>query len=187
MKIINKPAAVLSILLLTAVWLLLAGCELLFFYEDEWELEGNARFTNSSVLNKVKFAAFYIDEAGGNLTSARDCVSNVIDLGSEEDVQKDFTLTIDMSAYEPDSGEEVHLYMWEDTDNDDSYDDGEDKSICTPSTGCPVFNSSSLAVFFFIYYDDDNPDGWYLNTPAGIMLIEDAELTGALIVNNSSL
>jgi hypothetical protein len=175
-------------LLFSMAGLLLTDCDLLLYYEDNWELkDGKVRFTNSTVNNDVKFAAFYIDTPGGNLTSTSVCVSKVVDLNQAADADNGFTFGIDMSAYEPENGDEVHLYLWEDTDNDDVYDDGEEKSICIPQNGCPVFNGSSLAVFFFISNHDDYADGWYLNAPGGITAIKDVTLTGALIVNNSSL
>jgi len=189
MKFIRKPAAFLLIFFFFLIWLLLSGCDLLWFYDKEWTLSGEAQFTNSNVgTNNVKFAAFYIDSPGGNLTPARDCVSNVANLGSSLGIPVIFSLDIDMYAYDPDDGDEVHLYMWEDSGGTkDVYESGEDKSICVPNAGCPVFSSSSLAVFFFISGNEDYDDGWYLNAPGGITAVEDATLTGALIINNSSL
>jgi hypothetical protein len=173
----------LVFLVLFSVFLLilLSGCEQIIFFEKRWELSGDAQLTGfNNIAAAVKLAAFYINEKGGNLTAARIRVSEVRDLGA-------FDLTIDMSSFNPGNGDEVQIYMWEDTNANDAYDNGEDKAICAPDAGCAVFDDSALAVFFFILNDDNYDDGWYLNSPAGIVPVENAALTGALLINNSKL
>ncbi len=188
MRHTNRSKRLIILCLVIAAFSCISSCELLRYYETEWDLEGEAYITGvNNISNDIKLAAFYIDEPGGNLTPDRDMVSNVIDLGTTVNNHVSFTLNIDMSNFDLEDGDEIRLYMWEDAGTIDMFESGEDKSACAPGAGCMVFNQSALAVFFFIKGNEDVSDGWYLNTPSGILAVEDAGLTGAELINNSAL
>jgi hypothetical protein len=188
MHLTDRPGHPVIILFIIAAASVLSSCELLRYYETKWDLEGEAYITGvNNISNDIKLAAFYIDEPGGNLTPARNMVSNVINLGTTVNNHVSFTLSIDMSSFNLEDGDEIGIYMWEDANDDSLFDTGEDKSVCAPGPGCMVFNQTALAVFFFVKDNKDMSDGWYLNTPSGILAVEDAGLTGAELINNSAL
>jgi hypothetical protein len=187
MHLTDQPGHPVIILFMIAAASVLSSCELLRYYETKWDLEGEASFTGANTSDDVNLSAFFIDEQGGNLTPARQMVSNVVNLGTNADFPRNITLNIDISSFDLKNGAEIRLYMWVDANDDSLFDTGEDKSVCVPGAGCMVFNQTALAVFYFVKDNKDMSDGWYLNTPSGILAVEDAGLTGAELINNSAL
>jgi len=188
MRHTNTCGRLATFLLILTLPTLFSSCDLLRYYDTTWDLEGEAYITGvNNITNNIKLAAFYIDERGGNLTPARSLVSNVVNLGTNLNNHVAFTLNIDISSFDLQDGDEIKLYMWEDAGTIDVYDTGEDKSICAPGAGCVVFNQAALAVFFFVKDNQDLSDGWYLNSPTGVIAVEDSGLTGAQLINNSPL
>jgi hypothetical protein len=154
---------------------------------EEWTLSGDVTITeDDGVSADVKMACFYIHAGGMIPDDLLTCVSNIINLGQDTYIPLAFTLNIDASGISPSETDGIILFVWEDTDGDDQYDDIEDWDILLATAACSVFAEDLMANF--IYFDSSPIIGWYLlNHDLDFVSIDDATLTGADLVTDWGL
>lgn len=152
---------------------------------EKWTLSGNVTITeDDGVASDVKLACFFINSGGVIPDDLGAQVSNLINLEQVIGAPIAFTLNIDASGIVVTETDGITLFVWEDTDGDNQYDDVEDGDILEADIGCSVFG----AVACFIYYDTNPLEGWYLlDTGFNLVSIDNATLTGADIETFSGL
>jgi hypothetical protein len=125
----------------------------------------------------VKLAAFY---GGETLHENSPMVSNLINVGQVKDVSVDFSITIDVRNYSPTTAHRIYVFMWEDDNGDNLFDDGESNSEAEGISGCDVFGSGVPAAYYW--------DGLYWTSWAnGNPEVDSDTYTGARLENKYDL
>ncbi|ADK81224.1 hypothetical protein [Sediminispirochaeta smaragdinae] len=178
-----------SVLTILTVFLLFS-CDLGGSDDDDqsvqktWTISGTIDFSGCSSEDEpdIKFAAFFV---GDGFSSDYQIVSNVVNLGNSTTAEDDvpFSLSIDASSLSPEDMDEIVLALWQDTDDDDLYDESVDPWSARGTVDCPIFGDYTC---YMEYYDYDGYVAWLIDAEYDYIEITSSNhtFTGAVLEDN---
>jgi hypothetical protein len=169
--------------------LALASCGYYGPFTEEWTITGTLSCA-AETTSTIRMAAFFTiaDSYGEGLndTNAFDpvLVSNVIEVTSTGDA---FSLAVDSSACDPQTGDLIELIIWEDDNDDGLHSSNEEYWYVRSAEDCPVFQGDGYCGWYFEQYGDSYNGrlrGWNQTVAYGYEPIDSAVKDGAILDAN---